>query len=120
MKKKFKNYLKELVNSAMTDDNDSLEFSDDSAMFKLEDQWLKDSEKLNSHTDWSKCPYCDGKKVGSCRCRGPHTVNLLLKGHGNHCENGHRYSSYGVVDKEGNTLMYNMLKVSEDKKNDNS
>lgn len=38
------------------------------------------------------CPICKSKKTGSCRCSGPHTLEQLKKGHGNHCKNNHRWS----------------------------
>lgn len=40
----------------------------------------------------SKCPGCDEPAVGRCRCRGPHSLEDLKKGHGLECPNGHRWS----------------------------
>ena len=39
------------------------------------------------------CSYCGAPIVSTCRCPDrvrPHTVEQLLNGHGDMCENGHR------------------------------
>jgi hypothetical protein len=55
-----------------------------------------------------ECPLCGGKKIGGCRCASrvlPHTLEQIQAGHGNVCENGHRWSGSIVVDdKTGEVL----------------
>lgn len=36
------------------------------------------------------CPACGAPIEGTCRCRGPHTLDQLRAGHGDVCANGHR------------------------------
>lgn len=49
-------------------------------------------------TEWveaaatSKCPICGGPPVSSCRCVGPHTMEMLAAGHGKTCAKKHRWS----------------------------
>lgn len=51
-------------------------------------------EELNDYRIIPKqyCPICKERKIGSCRCSGPHTMEQLKKGHGNKCKNNHRWS----------------------------
>ena len=38
------------------------------------------------------CPHCGEHACDRCRCSGPHTIEMLKKGHGLQCKNGHRWS----------------------------
>lgn len=38
------------------------------------------------------CPICGEHAVSSCRCMGPHSLEMLKKGHGLKCASGHRWS----------------------------
>lgn len=65
------------------------------------------------------CPVCGQKKVGCCRCSGPHSMEELKKGHGAVCANGHRWSYDGdkatVLKEEEKTsdLNIKLLKSKE-------
>jgi hypothetical protein len=62
----------------------------------------KEADDKNPYND-SGCPACGEHAVGSCRCRGPHTMADLENGHGRRCKNGHHWSGTLVFtprDKE--------------------
>lgn len=40
-----------------------------------------------------QCPVCGEPKIGTCRCRGPYSLEDLKNGHGNSCKNDHRWST---------------------------
>lgn len=50
-------------------------------------QWVQESKTEG-------CPLCNGPMVMQCKCGGPikHTLEMLIKGHGMQCANGHRWS----------------------------
>jgi hypothetical protein len=48
---------------------------------------LAEIERTNPYK--RNCPACGGVIIGRCRCGGPHDLEMLRKGHGDKCKNGH-------------------------------
>lgn len=67
--------------------------------------WLKSRKKKTAEF---LCPICNGKIIRNCRCKGPHTLELVKKGHGPVCENGHRISleDGAAFDKNDNIIYF--------------
>ena len=42
------------------------------------------------------CPVCGKPAIRACRCRGPHDMIQLMRGHGFRCKNGHRFNGEGL------------------------
>lgn len=68
----------------------------------VKEQKLLNREDDNPYGD-TGCPACGEHAVGSCRCRGPHTMEDLQAGHGLKCKNGHHWSG-DLVFKPNETV----------------
>jgi|GEM_PF-4401897 len=62
----------------------------------------------NSKVEKVGCPVCGGAKVSGCRCSSrvlPHSLDQFRRGHGNECENGHRWSGDIVIESATGELL---------------